>query len=119
MMIPKKKNFKRIKPGVLRDKAWLDQIRSQSLPCAVTGRYGTDTNPVVPAHMGTTGTGCKAPDNDVLPMLNSEHLASHSQRGLSGVQTYWCDKFMNDKQLLLDVLKAYANKVHEENKCSL
>jgi len=109
-------NWSNPKTGILRDKVYLDKIRSQSIPCAVTGLYGSEGDQVVPAHVGITGKGCKAPDNHVLPMLDSEHMASHGQRGGGGVQSYWCGVFMNDRRLLLDVLAAYAEKLYVDNK---
>ena len=101
---------------ILRDKKWLDQIRRQEIACQVTGRTGSDYDPVVPAHVGITGKGCKAPDNHVIPMLDSEHRASHGQTQGGGFQTYWCEKFMEDKHLLLDVLRAYAKQIYDENR---
>lgn len=106
----------RVKDGVFRDLAYMKAIASQAIPCAITGLYGDDTRHVVPAHVGVAGKGIKSPDNEVIPMLDHLHRASHSQVGQGGDTTFWCEVFMKDPLLLRDVLKAYARERHAEYK---
>jgi len=100
------------KDGVVRDEKWLDQIRSQELLCAITGQPGRDDDPIVPMHIGVLGTGIKAPDNEVLPALNSVHLRSHSQRGCTSSHEFWVETLSNDPRLLNDMVKAYAREYY-------
>ncbi len=99
--------FAKNKP--LRDRKWLDKVRT--LPCIVTGRLTSDCETVDPAHIGTAGRGLKSSDNHTLPLAHTEHEKQHRL----GEVSYWCGVFQQDKYLLQDVLKAYAEKLHRDN----
>lgn len=112
--IPNAMGTGKVKQPVFRDRQYHSAIKSQELPCAVSGLTGSASDQVVFAHMGITGKGMKAPDNEAIPMLDSLHKRSHSQAVSMGFQTFWCELFMKDRRLLLDVLKAFARDYHSK-----
>lgn len=110
--ISKDYSHKRVKDGVVRNEKWLDRIRSGEFLCAITGQSGTHDDPIVPMHIGVLGTAIKAPDNEVLPVLNSLHLTSHSQRGQMSAPEFWRGVLAKDDRLLIDMVKAYAREFY-------
>ena len=86
---------------VLRDRRYLDWLRTQRcLICGVT--------PSDPAHIGTSGTGIKSPDNHVIPLCHRHHAESHSV-GIGMLMR------MEAPALIMSLaLKALAEKMHAE-----
>ena len=66
------------------NKKYLEYIRTK--PSLYSGKYGTENDPIVVAHMGfgRRGTAIKSPDTYTVPLLHSEHLDEHR-----GSKTFW------------------------------
>jgi len=92
---------------ILRDREYLEWLKGER--CIVTGSLSRYDDAIDPAHIGTAGRGIKSPDDEVLPMLHSEHMKSHA-----GDVTYWTRVFENDPHLLRLCLRAYARQVYKE-----
>ena len=100
-----------LKSPVTRDKAYLSHIRT--LPCLVTGREGSEHEPVVPAHFRTGtngGTGLKPSDFFVLPLSNTEHGIQHSMPEL----TYWLGAVNENPWLLAEFMRGYMQHKYTE-----
>lgn len=95
-----------------RDRKYLDALRG--MPCIVTGKIGCLEVAVDPAHIGTAGRGLKSDDFHALPLLHSEHALQHQM----GEQSYWLQKFTEDKYLLQWFLKAGAEKLWRESRAN-
>ena len=94
MMFPKR-------PPV-RDRAWLDHLRSER--CIITGRMGSDSDAVDPVHIGTAGKGIKSGDDEALPILHSVHAQGHGDGEISTLRELLPD------DVLRAALRAYARE---------
>lgn len=89
-----------------RDRQYLDWLRSQ--PCIITGRRGTDSDPVEAAHIGTMGKGIKSPDYHALPISHSLHAMGHQGGEISMLREHLPD------YVLREALRLYAEMLYAE-----
>lgn len=95
-----------LKTPTLRDRAYLDFLRTQ--PCICTGSYGNDFLGVDPAHIGTAGKGIKSPDNEALPLRHDCHRLAHNMGEISFLRMHLPD------DVLRAALRALAREKYRE-----
>jgi hypothetical protein len=90
----------------IRDEKYKDHVRS--LPCTVTNK-----TPVEAAHIrfgSKSGVGIKPCDSLILALHPDEHHRQH----LRGEVTYWLEAFQSNPALMMDCVRAYAEKMYRE-----
>jgi hypothetical protein len=96
-----------LKQPILRDRAWLDHLRTQ--PCICLGISGESE----PAHIGSAGRGLKSPDDEALPLHYSVHRDCHQYGEMSILRKYLPD------DVLRAALRALAREMYREYKESV
>lgn len=97
-----------LKVPLIRNPKWLDKVRA--MPCILSGRPG----PSDPAHIRHGlggGMGIKPGDNRVLPLNHELHAIQHN----IGEVRFWVKYLPSDPDLLMECVKAYAEKLYREN----
>jgi len=101
--VPKGVKKLRIRPGLLRDRKYLDWLREQ--PCLVTGQIGnSDIETVDPAHFrwGTDGGASMKPsDCFATPLLHS----MHAHQGALGEPKFWEVTVIKTPRILQEFIK--------------
>lgn len=85
---------------IVRDRNWLDELRSRR--CLITGQCGHSEETVDPVHIGTTGKGTssKCSDDECIPLLHRFHAQGHDKGEISNLRKLLPDSVM-DKALSL------------------
>ena len=94
--------------GMIRDRQYLKWLRDQ--PCLITGWRAQEHLAIDPAHIGTSGTGIKSPDNHAIPLRHDLHEISH-RIGFGNLLKQYAPDW-----LLRAMAKAYAEKMYQEYK---
>lgn len=105
-MLAKAPKHNRKEGAILRDRRWLDHLRTQ--PCILSGIWPSEWESVDPAHLGTAGKGIKSADDEALPILHKIHANMH-QRGEMTVIKEWIPDW-----LLREALRAYAREQYRK-----
>jgi len=92
----------------LRDRAWLDYIRTQR--CVITGQLGNASETVDPMHLGSF-KGMKRSDSEVLPVLHRLHAEAHQLLGEAEMLRKYAPA-----SLILEMARAYARQMYAEGK---
>lgn len=88
-----------------------DYLRSfQHRECLARG-HGECSGDVVGHHLllGWMGKSIKPPDNAAVPLCHRHHMVLHT----IGENRFWIELFNESRQALTEVLRGYAERMHE------